>query len=1105
MIYIKEIIKEVSQFKAKRNKLTANLLEVDEQYNEYLKKSESEYNEKVHQIEDEEKRKISQINEKAKHNISENIKAKESLQDYIGQILQWCPDSVSNYIPNPSQVDQGKVNQLLKRLQEQGIIAWVKRTFKIEGYSSRAEMASDLYFQIIDACAFCDECNFQIESKTKEDNERTITECRRLINEENKRFINKREQLNFEKQKKKEEILISIARLDNSRELSDLYEKINKIQTESQIMYQNWGEYVIPTSMPNKEMLCGCEINVPDNNGLENAVSLPVWIDLYQSNIIIISSDIKSLNKDRKDVFFTQQFISRLLKTIPPEKVTYSIFDSSRKGASLGRLIDVTNIGTTDLNFELFTSDGNDSDSVSCVERRNYLRNIPAKIIKSIGGFNDSLFEYNKITGKFEYPFSWYIDFSFSELSDSKLMEDIKELLMNSEAAGYSFVFVTSSNGANILTNLASQNTKSKIINIDLDNEKCKIDDFELNINKLDDPSIIQISNFVTAIKEYYDVGESIDNRIDSVFMKYTPEIRDASKKIAIPMALDIRGRLIDLELGGDGSVHGFISGGTNSGKSTLLHSIILSACCHYDPNDLEIWIVDYKQTEFHLYKRMTPPHITLIGVSKTADFSFSLIDKIEKEAARRTTLMNRFDAQNLEDYRKHIGENGYENITRLLIIIDEFHEMSQFVSTEIEYRDKLENILREYRAQGINCLLADQTFSTGLGGLTTAAKNQIGVRIAMRNESSPQEIKETLEVDRALYSDSMQNTIAIMGQGDFLMKVYIKGAHGETTGIKLEKFKSIWAKPEDIYPISKQLRSIYKGRCHNDLIYVNTNEHVLWDESEPKALDISEPIRYPNIRLYLGRAATIKPCFGLDLGRQPDENLAIVGGTSYQRWELITAILKSCNYKKYRLKLFLAEFSDLSNDFEKEINELCKEISNAELFKNYEEWCKGLSEIESMIDSRENTEDIVCVFIGLEIANIEMSRLPDRFTKESNLNPFLATINKYAVPANGELTDVSLDHPECNKEYNALPIVEKLFSSGARYGIRCVTEVSVYRQFSKILKIKDMCRHKIAFDMSADDCLMYLGSSNFQKSIGENAIYSDGGKTIRKIIPYKF
>lgn len=84
------------------------------------------------------------------------------------------------------------------------------------------------------------------------------------------------------------------------------------------------------------------------------------------------------------------------------------------------------------------------------------------------------------------------------------------------------------------------------------------------------------------------------------------------------------------------------------------------------------------------------------------------------------------------------------------------------------------------------------------------------------------------------------------------------------------------------------------------------------------------------------------------------------------------------------------------------------------------------------------------------------------------------------------------------------MPIIDRLFSSGARNGIRCIAEVSVYRQFSKILRIKDMCRHKVAFSMSADDCLMYLGNSNYQKSIGQFAVYSNGGKEIKKLLPYR-
>ena len=640
---------------------------------------------------------------------------------------------------------------------------------------------------------------------------------------------------------------------------------------------------------------------------------------------------------------------------------------------------------------------------------------------------------------------------------------------------------------------------------MDVDNDTCEKDGVQIEYMESGTPNSDQIYNFMTALKKYYDEGDSINNRIDSVFAAKGVDLRDASKKLAIPMALDSRGHLVDLELGGEGSVHGFISGGTNSGKSTLLHTIILSACLHYHPKDLEIWLVDYKQTEFYLYKKKTPPHIKLIGVSKTPDFTFSLLDKIEVEANRRTELMNHFQAQNLEEYRKHKEEPGYVNIPRLFIVIDEFHEMSQFVSTEMEYKDKLENILREYRAQGITCLIADQTFSTGLSGLTSAAKNQIGLRIAMRNENSPQEIKDTLEVDRALYSDSMQRTIAIMSQGEFIMKVYVRNSRGELTDIKLEKFKGLLTKGDDIAPISKALRSLYKGQYQKDLLYVNTNEKVSWDDAEPIAFDALEPLRYPNIRIYLGRAATLHPCFGLDMGRQPDENLAIVGGTAYQRWELLAAIMRSCKYRNYKLLVFMAEFSDLMCDFASDIRQMCKEIPGAELMESLEEWCSTLASLEKLVDERKNTEDIICMFIGLEIANVEFSRLPDKDGKRSGSSRSLFdTISKYATPA-AETEIVGGPTPvEISEAFNATQIIDKLFSLGARNSIRCIAEVSVYRQFSKILKIKDMCRHKVAFSMSADDCLMYLGNSNFQKRIGQNAVYCDGGKEVKILLPYK-
>lgn len=1093
---IQELLAEANYLRNRRENLAQNLGRVDRRQREKMRELEHEHTSKLNGFEKECQMAIVTIETHAKKAISDYVQMKSDLQKYVEPARRWCPKSeLKNYDPTPACANEVELNQLISMLQEQGAMAGLKRMLRVGNYSLKSEMALSLCKKIEDACAYYNNRIDEIETEAERERSAQMTETRRKITAENERFINERGKQELKYKDEKEQALLAISRFDTSTELQNMHAKLEQMKIEAKNSCGIWGEYSAPTAMPEKVLICNARVALPNQNGIRENVTLPMWVNLYECNIIVITSELgDTSSKDGEGKKFIREFLARMLKTVPPGFCSYSIFDSLYKGASLERLIDVMNIGATDLNFDLFTSNENDMKVVSCAERRKYLRSRLAETIKFIAGRDDSLFEHNKNSEKFEFPFTWYIDFNFPDAPDNKLLDDLKELLINAYAAGYSFVFMTTLNGYKQIQEITNQYTHIQIIHVDVDKAVCEKGDIQVAYTRADAPSSDQICNFMTALKKYYEEGNAINNRIDSVFN--TVELRDASKKLTIPMALDSRGQLVDLELGGEGSVHGFISGGTNSGKSTLLHTIILSACLHYHPKDLEIWLVDYKQTEFYLYKRHTPPHIKLIGVSKTSDFTFSLLDKIEIEASRRTELMNRFEAQNLGEYRKHENEPGYVNIPRLFIIVDEFHEMSQFVSTEMEYKDKLENILREYRAQGINWLIADQTFSTGLSGLTAAAKNQIGLRIAMRNETAPQEIRDTLEVDRALYSDSMQRAIKIMSQGEFIMKSYIRNSRGEITDIKLEKFKGIHSRGEDIAPIGSALCDLYRGQYQEGLLYVNTKEQVSWNDAEPKALDRLEPLRYPNIRMYLGRSATLRPCFGLDMGRQPDENLAIVGGTAYQRWEILASIMKSCEYGGHKLIVFSAEYSDLMCDYSSDIGQMCQEVPGAEMIETLGGWCEKLEELDGMIDEQKNTANIICMFVGLEIANIEIKRLP---AKNSGFNP-----NKYGTRVGGTEANTDLKEGGANNAYDATPLIDKLFSSGARNGIHCIVEVSVYRQFSGILHIKDMCRHKIAFSMSADDCLMYLGNSNFQKSIGQDAIYNDGGKEIKKLLPYK-
>ena len=809
----------------------------------------------------------------------------------------------SNYKPVEELTSIEELQSIVDRILANGFWAWVKRLLRIGKYSSKGKMILHFNQKVLDTCYYC-YCRIE-DAKTELESERTEINirCQEIDSKRKNDFESMNLELDKEWEEEKKRYLDLLESYCNSNEVVGFYNDIEEKQKEAKSFYQRWDQYSIPEGIPSGVYIGSVSIG-PGKTGQCSSFSMPLWLNLFASNVVVITAEEEDINsKKSRAKGIVRRLLARMIKTIPPEVCSYSVFDSLHKGDSLGRLVDITNVGTTDINFDLFTSENSGSNVVvSCGERREYLRNRLAEIIKYTAGKSQSLFDYNREEGAYDFPFTWVIDFGFPDKIDSRLEHDYKELFVNAQSAGYSFVLVTNKNGYNEINRMVNSYSRMRVLHIDCEKQIYEQGSIRFPMRQeCAGPSDAEIDSFMTALTKFYNEEDFVDNAIRHVFRKEVVTHAAPSRGLTIPMALDSRKRVVNLELGGAGSIHGFISGGTNSGKSTLLHTVILSACMHYDPRDLEIWLVDYKQTEFFLYKNNIMPHIKLIGMSKDPDFTYSLLDSAKEELDRRTRLMNVFSVVSLEDYWKHKGEPGYEHIKRLFIIVDEFHEMSQSVADNIKYKTELENLVSESKSAGINFLLADQSFSKGLGGLTPKARDQIGLRIAMRNEASPQEIKETLEADRALYSDGLQKTITIMSQGDFIMKVYVRNPRGEMTDIRLEKFKALLATNDDIVAISKKLREKYKGLFdEEDLLFVNTRGQVEWDDSYIRALDSSEKLPDANIRLYLGRPATLKPCFNLDLGRQPDENLSIVGGNTHQRYELIMSIIHSCKYRAY-------------------------------------------------------------------------------------------------------------------------------------------------------------------------------------------------------------
>lgn len=227
----------------------------------------------------------------------------------------------------------------------------------------------------------------------------------------------------------------------------------------------------------------------------------------------------------------------------------------------------------------------------------------------------------------------------------------------------------------------------------------------------------------------------------------------DSAEALRIPFAIDSNNMPVHFEIGGEAPSHALIAGATGSGKSVALHTLIMQIVHNYHPDDVEIWAIDYKAVEFARYFDHRTPHFRVIAHDTSNEFSLSLIDLLYEEYEKRQKAFLQAKVKNINEYR---GVYGKHAMPRIIAIIDEFQLMTQAVQEytgEVDYRTRLENLLRLTRAMGISFVLCSQTIASGLSGLSDAARDQIGCRLCLKHDDD-NEIRETLVLSGADASD---------------------------------------------------------------------------------------------------------------------------------------------------------------------------------------------------------------------------------------------------------------------------------------------------------------------------------------------------------------
>ncbi|MCH8508969.1 MAG: hypothetical protein LAT64_09430 [Phycisphaerales bacterium] len=224
--------------------------------------------------------------------------------------------------------------------------------------------------------------------------------------------------------------------------------------------------------------------------------------------------------------------------------------------------------------------------------------------------------------------------------------------------------------------------------------------------------------------------------RVEVPFARLAPNdderwTRSASTELAIPLGRSGAQKIQQLRLGSGTRQHALIAGRTGSGKSTLLHVMITAAALWHSPDELNLYLIDFKKgVEFKAYTHGRVPHVRAVAIESDREFGLSVLQRLDDELTTRGELFRKLGAQDLAAARKMAPDNP---LPRILLLIDEFQEF--FVSDDEVASDAsllLDRLVRQGRAFGVHVVLGSQTLS-GAYSLARSTLGQMGVRIALQ------------------------------------------------------------------------------------------------------------------------------------------------------------------------------------------------------------------------------------------------------------------------------------------------------------------------------------------------------------------------------------
>lgn len=175
-----------------------------------------------------------------------------------------------------------------------------------------------------------------------------------------------------------------------------------------------------------------------------------------------------------------------------------------------------------------------------------------------------------------------------------------------------------------------------------------------------------------------------------------TVSLRDVNE-LPLHVGVDPSGSQYRLDLGDDRLPHMLVAGGTGSGKTIFLYSVVLSLVTAHTAKTLELVIIDPKQTDFTVFGGL--PHLRDGEIIIDADRGVEAVKAIaEHDMQQRSELLQKAKCRDIKAYNL---ANPKKIIRPLVVVIDEYADLVSVLSKK--ERDDFERVISRVTARGRN------------------------------------------------------------------------------------------------------------------------------------------------------------------------------------------------------------------------------------------------------------------------------------------------------------------------------------------------------------------------------------------------------------------